>query len=269
MPGLLTDRIRTTTEHRFEAAWTRQRRTATDILQRLKSQEGVILADQVGMGKTYVALAVAVNQILSTPELGQVVIFVPPAVADKWVREWRKFSESLLDPHTGIRCVDRPVRSGEEFLKKLDDPPQDRAHIIVVTHTALTATLKDTFIQLALLHYATRCIHDGAELRRRIAKWSDGQSGLFRNKRFTSGHVAELLASPPAKWRAVWKRLTGETLEDDPVPEALEGAARRFDRSDLLAAIKGLPANRSPEIKRRLEEARSKLSEVTQNAWKH
>ena len=92
MSGLLSDRLRTATEPSFQGDWLRQRLTATDILQRLKAQEGVILADQVGMGKTYVALAVAVSQILSNSELGQVVIFVPAAVADKWVREWRKFS---------------------------------------------------------------------------------------------------------------------------------------------------------------------------------
>jgi SNF2 family DNA or RNA helicase len=165
MSVTLTEHLHIDTEARFGQDWARQRRTASDILNRLEQQEGVILADQVGMGKTYVALAVAVSQILSTPELGQVAIFVPPAVADKWVREWKKFSESLLDPGTGVRCVDKPVRSGEEFLKKLDDSPQDRAHIIVVTHNALTATLKDTFIQLALLHYATRNIHGGGELR--------------------------------------------------------------------------------------------------------
>lgn len=144
MPSRLTSRLRTTTEPRFEEDWSRQRRTAADILQRLQTQEGVVLADQVGMGKTYVALAVAVSEILATQELKQVVIFVPSAVADKWVREWKKFSESLLESGSGIRCVDQPIRSGEEFLKKLDGNPEDRAHILVVTHTALTATLKDT-----------------------------------------------------------------------------------------------------------------------------
>ena len=95
MSVALTQHLLIKTETRFERDWARQRGTAADILSRFEHQEGVILADQVGMGKTYVALAVAVSQILSTPELGQVVIFVPPAVADKWVREWKKFSESF------------------------------------------------------------------------------------------------------------------------------------------------------------------------------
>jgi len=268
MSDRLTDRLRTTTEPRFKADWARQRRTAADILTRLRIQEGVILADQVGMGKTYVALAVAVNQILSTPELGQVVIFAPPSVAEKWVREWRKFSESLLEPGTGIRCVDAPIRSGEAFLKKLDDRPEDRAHLIVVTHTALTATLKDTFVQLALLYYATRRVHGGADFRQRIAKWSDGLGGLVRNRRFTPDNVAALLATSPSKWRETWKRETGEDLPDDPVPAALEDAARNLRSHDLLAAIKTLPINDSSRLEDRLDKARKALSEATQDTWR-
>ena len=148
MPEILSDFIRTETDRRFQDDWLRQRHTAADILERLHSQEGVVLADQVGMGKTYVALAVAVSKILSTPTRGQVVIFVPAAVADKWVREWKKFEESLLEAGAKIRCVDEPIRSAEEFLKVLDDVPQRRKHIVVVTHTALTATLKDTFVNI-------------------------------------------------------------------------------------------------------------------------
>lgn len=269
MPGCLSDHLRIVTEPRFEEDWIRQRRTAADILGRLQTQEGVILADQVGMGKTYVALAVAVSQILSSPERGQVVIFVPAAVADKWVREWRKFSESLLEPCSGIRCVDQPIRSGEEFLKKLDDLPEDRKHIIVVTHTALTATLKDTFIQLALLHYATRDVEVGAELRERIAKWSTRQTGLIRNAQFTPDRVAALLNTEPSKWRGTWKHLTGQILSDDPVPKALEGAARNLHLRNLCAVINdALPIKKSAGIKQRLETARKALAEATQDTWR-
>jgi len=270
MRVLLSESLRTTTEPRFQDDWTRQRRTAVDILQRMRAQEGVILADQVGMGKTYVALIVAVSEILSTAELGQVVIFVPPAVADKWVREWNKFNESLLNPGTGIRCVRQPIRSGEDFLKVLDDPPDRRSHIIVVTHTALTTTLKDTFVQLALLHYATRNMRDGVgtALRQRIAKWSTGRSGLLRNAQFTPARVANLLDAAPRNWHAMWRRLTDEDLADDPVPEALEAAARTLDFHALRAAIEALPARSSADISRRVERARTELARITQSTWK-
>ena len=88
----LSDRFRTHTEPRFEEDWARQRRTAADILRRLQTIEGVILADQVGMGKTYVALAVVVSQILSTQELGRVVIFVPASVSLRRIARSRTIS---------------------------------------------------------------------------------------------------------------------------------------------------------------------------------
>lgn len=170
MPRLLSPRLRTRLDNSFAEDWTRQRRTAEDVLQRLQSQEGVVVADQVGMGKTYVALAVATTQILRNPRLDQVVVFVPARVAEKWVNEWGKFHEALLVGGPEIRCVRHPIRSGEDFLKTLDDPPKSRSHLVVVTHEALTATLKDSFIQLALLYYATRHRHEAATMRGRIIK---------------------------------------------------------------------------------------------------
>ncbi len=268
MSALLSPRLLAATEPRFEADWLRQRRTAADILQRLQTQEGVILADQVGMGKTYVALAVAVSQVLRTRERGQVVIFVPAAVADKWVREWKKFSESLLEGGSRIRCVDRPIRSGEEFLKRLDDAPDQRRHIVIVTHTALTATLKDTFVQLALLHYATRYMRDAGDLRQRIAKWSTGMTGLIRNVEFTSARVSALLDVAPSKWRETWKQLTGQELADDPVPRALEAAVQHLSMDPLRTALASLPKNHSEKIAERLNDAREALKVATQATWK-
>ncbi|PZS19710.1 MAG: hypothetical protein DLM57_03455 [Pseudonocardiales bacterium] len=270
MPSLLSSTLRPHTEARFEEDWARQRHTAEDILRRLRAQEGVILADQVGMGKTYVALAVAVSQILATPESGQVVIFVPPAVADKWVREWKKFSETLLEPGTGIRCVEQPLRSGEDFLKALDDPPDRRKHIVVVTHSALTNDIKDTFVQLALLYYATRYQRDGEGLRRRIAKWSTGSSGLVRDRRFTEARVAKLLASRPQDWREVWRRMPGcDDLGGEPVPQQIIDAIDPANFGALREVIRSLPVYRTANIKARIAAARRELKDALTEAWKH
>jgi hypothetical protein len=72
MPSLLSPYLRIHLDNAFAEDWARQRHTAEDILQRLWSPlqplEGVVLADQVGMGKTFVALAVAATTILGDPE---------------------------------------------------------------------------------------------------------------------------------------------------------------------------------------------------------
>lgn len=264
----LSRKLRTSTDPQFTADWERQRRTAAEILKRLQRQEGVILADQVGMGKTYVALAVAVSEILATSELDQVVIFVPPAVAEKWVREWNKFSESLMEHGSGIRCVERPIRNGEDFLKALSDLSESRNHLVVVTHTALTSSLKDDFVKLALLYYAIKGVHGASDLRQRIAKWSEGRRGIIPNSKIKSDVVAKLLEVSPAKWRETWLRLTGEQLNNDPVPAVLEEAVRHTDFSALRALIESLPVRSSPDITNRLKRARDALADEMQTVWK-
>lgn len=264
MPGLLTDYLATTTQSGFEQDWARQRRTAEDILRRLQTQEGVILADQVGMGKTYVAMAVAASQILAAPDRARVVVFVPPAVATKWVREWHKFSETLLDSAAGIRCVEEPIRSGDAFLAALDGSPQERPHLIVVTHTAFRADLKDSFVQLALLHYATRNIHGGSELRQRIAKWADR---LLMDRHLTFDLTAELLQAQPLKWQRIWEARTGAPLSGNPVPAALDAAVPNIPMQALRDTIKALPIRWSENIEQRLQDARKALAYAVQKAW--
>lgn len=264
----LSSHLRTTLDNRFAADWARQRRTAEDILRRLQSQEGVVLADQVGMGKTYVALAVATSYILRGPTMDQVVVFVPARVAEKWVNEWGKFREALLVDAAGIRCVKHAIRSGEDFLKALDDPPRTRNHLVIVTHEALTSTLKDSFIQLALLYYAIRNRHEASAMRSRIAKWSDGAKGLIRDRRFRPEIVERLLASPPDQWRAVWERATGEDLGDEPVPGHLQAVAQQISLDAVLDAVRQLPINRSQALETRLKEARETLNDATQAVWK-
>jgi len=48
----------------------RQERSAREILRRLAAQPGVVLADEVGMGKTFVALAVADRMAISPVHSG-------------------------------------------------------------------------------------------------------------------------------------------------------------------------------------------------------
>lgn len=51
-----------------------------------------ILADEVGLGKTFVALAVIASVVQSTRLSGKpVVVMVPPGLARKWPREWDQF----------------------------------------------------------------------------------------------------------------------------------------------------------------------------------
>ena len=86
---LSTDRVSTEDAER-------QERTANEILRRLAEQPGVILADEVGMGKTFVALAVAASVALARRDDGPVVVMVPPSLKHKWPRDWDVFREHCL-----------------------------------------------------------------------------------------------------------------------------------------------------------------------------
>ena len=267
MPELIRPRLRPALEGPFAEDWARQLATANEILRRLESQEGVILADQVGMGKTFTALAVALKEIVRTPSLGQVVVFAPAKVATKWLNEWNKFKEMLVLDGDAIRCPP-PLRRGEDFLKALDDPPDRRGHILIVTHEALTQSLNDRFIQLALMYYAVRNRTGAADIRQLIARWSTGSTGLLRDTSMKPEYVRALLETPPADWRDVWRSSAGEDLGDDPVPAQLDAVSSQLDLDDLFHVLKNLPKYKSANIRDRLKVARSSLSDATQSVWK-
>lgn len=220
------------------------------------------------MGKTYVALAVASSYILRSAKNEQVVVFVPPRVAPKWVEEWKKFSESLLHEGHGIRCVDTPIRSGEDFLRALDDAPSRRNHVVILTHSALTANLQDAFIQLALMWYATRKRWGAGYRRAQIARWSNGRRGLLRDRRFTTETVDQLMQSSPEQWRAEWTRITGQDLADDPVPAQLHLVMSDINLDGIWEVIQDLPHRASANTDERLKVARKTLNQVTQEVWR-
>lgn len=120
-----------------EADQKRQRAEVVDILRRLRNQPGVILADEVGMGKTFVALAIAYTVAVSSPR-GPVIVMVPANLVDKWEQDLKTFCELYLENCKAVRkeeIAGRKVLRGEsavrygvarssiELLKLLDDPP--------------------------------------------------------------------------------------------------------------------------------------------------
>jgi len=108
--SLLNDRI-------SEEDARRQEQATQEILRRLRSQPGVILADEVGMGKTFVALAVAACTLLAREHSGPVVIMVPSNLRDKWPKDWEVFQEKCLSAAVREQFQARTANSGVEFLR--------------------------------------------------------------------------------------------------------------------------------------------------------
>jgi hypothetical protein len=220
----------------------RQQRTAAEILHRLNDQPGVVLADEVGMGKTYVALAVAVSVLEATQRKRPVVVMVPSGVADKWPMEWAVFAERCLRPGHGLRASPA-IRRGSDFLKLLDDPASRRHHLIFITHGALTRNLHDPFIRLALLRRAMLRRRDLVDRRRAVARFA---GSLLTDHRFDEATTQALLFAPISQWKRVWERRKPDApLDDDPVPFSLEKAVGRVDLAPLRDALAAVPLRRS------------------------
>jgi SNF2 family DNA or RNA helicase len=116
----------------------RQERTARDILERLAAQPGVILADEVGMGKTFVALAVAVSVALVNRGKRPVVVMVPSSLKEKWPADFALFREKCLPDRLRERVQGDQAERAVEFLKLLDDPVERRKSVIFLTHGAMS-----------------------------------------------------------------------------------------------------------------------------------
>lgn len=244
----------------------RQQHTAIEILRRFDQQPGLVLADEVGMGKTFVALAVAVSAIHATRRRRPVVVMVPAGVAEKWPTEWAVFAERCLPDGHGIRAPTRPVRRGSDFLKLLDDDADSRSHLIFLTHGALTRSLNDPFIRLALVRRALARRRSLAQQRRAVIRFGDQ---LLNDRRFTEEVVENLLDVPVARWRDTWEwHHPRSPLEDDPVPFTLEVASKEVNLDDLRNALTEVPLRRSAHFKVRMREARSALNRALEDVWK-
>lgn len=240
----------------------RQMDTAREILRRLDSQPGQILADEVGMGKTFVALAVAVS-VLEATDYGQpVVVMVPPSVRAKWPREWEVFRAKCLRAGDEIRATPSTVLRGSEFLQLLDDPPDVRRHIIFLAHGALTSTLTDPLIRLAIIQHALRRSSLRAQ-RTAFPRWA---ASVLRTNRLNKDLAARLLAAPPSRWQTICARARWE-LSDDPVPRAVVEALPRVDLSGVVEALRHLPLRSGARLQHRLRSVRDALSETIPDVW--
>lgn len=242
----------------------RQLATAREICVRLNQQPGLILADDVGMGKTFVALAVAAS-IVQQDTGSKVVVMVPSAVGDKWPKDWTVFREKCLRGGPEVRATDHAVTRGSEFLKLLDDHPERCKHIVFLTHRALTANLDDPFIKLALVRQAFRHQRNLVDQRLAFPRWA---SKVLNRRDFTEERVAALMKVDPSHWREVWSKVAGETVEDDLVPGPVLAALEHTTFEGVRTALTGIPLNHSKHIDRRLRDVRKSLGTALNAIWK-
>jgi superfamily II DNA or RNA helicase len=244
----------------------RQERTAQEIVRRLEQQSGLVLADEVGMGKTFVALAVASAIALARPNDGPVIVMVPPSLKQKWPKDWSVFFEKCLD-HKQCDHLDAALAdSGVALLRLLDDPADKRKEIIFLTHGAFDRSLTDEWVKFALIRRALRKRSSMAHVRRALRRFA----GRLLRRHWIDHKNPDLwerlLDNPPEHWGRILRRAEISS-DDDPVPKALIDAMEPLEFDDILDALEELPLRESPNLDERLQKTRQALAKALSDVW--
>ena len=115
----------------YQRDWTRQRETARTFLNRFEAGlDTQLLADEVGMGKTYVAMGVMATKLLRPTKNDRRALLITPSSAvlrSKWEQELRSFSQNYLLKESKRRTL-RPliVRNFWELVANLHDYENDQ-----------------------------------------------------------------------------------------------------------------------------------------------
>ena len=219
----------------------RQQETARSILSDLALKPGVILADEVGMGKTYVALAVVASVLLSTQDdTHPVVVMMPPGLAGKWRKEWEQF-KSLCCRDTAVlnRIRSAYVETPTEFLRLLDDQRRKRVRLIWMTTSCFHAGLYDGWIKLAFVRLARSSSRLSDETKKRIYKWATEMSRLKSKRRLTQDTIERLMHLKLSQWHQylVQEEVLDEGA-DDPIPAHLLQHQHQLDWSELARFLR-------------------------------
>ena len=193
-------------EHKIgEYDGARQQETARSILSDLATQPGVILADEVGMGKTYVALAVVASVVRATRSSGRpIIVMVPPGLASKWPREWDQFKAlCCVHPNALDWVRDAYVHTPTDFFKVLDDPRDRRPHIVWMTTGCFGRGLSDAWTKLALVRLARTRTRMDEGARKRVYKWATELVRLKRKRNLTPDIVKRLLNTDLSRWHRI------------------------------------------------------------------
>jgi hypothetical protein len=208
----------------------RQARAAKELLQRFARQPGVILADEVGMGKTFVALAVATSILIDREDEGPVVVMTPPSLRHKWPKDWDVFRVNCLAPQLKDRFRAATADSGVEFLRLLDDPVERRAHVIFLTHGALNRSIGDAFAKLAVVRRTFKGRSSLADQRRNFGRFAASILRMEWVERWAPGILGDLLERDYQGWMRALHRADDrfrKEVPDDPVPTLLAEALEK------------------------------------------
>jgi len=248
----------------------RQTATARAILERLRSQAGVLLADEVGMGKTYVAMAVIASVIALTRRMHcPVVVMVPAGLRQKWQRDWEQFKAHCVRNHALDWVRDEYAHTPTEFFKLLDDPVDRRCPLIFITTGCFSRGLNDPWVKLAMVRLGRGMTKLTDTQKRRLYRWAADLVRQFSNYRLTEDLVRRLMHADVLDWKRILvaERIFSEE-DDDPVPDRLSKDAYRIDWTELCTVLRNLPGWRPEYVRTSLRnDVRRQFSDACRKVY--
>lgn len=252
----------------------RQMKSAKAILQRMNNQPGIILADEVGMGKTFVALAVACSVHYQDSEKRPVVVMVPSSLIQKWPRDFQLFKE---------RCIAEEFRNdfsyavadrAEVFLKLLDDPIERRKSLIFLTHGAMSRGLTDGWIKLALIQRALYRRRNTQTLKNALNRLYGRLLNMPYIDRKNPEIWEKLMKSYPEKWLGILQRSgidpendDDPETDDDPIPESILEILGGLDAGEVYKALDSIPLRRSKYFDQKVTNAKKIINKELKDIW--
>ena len=248
----------------------RQTKTAKTILERLRSQPGVLLADEVGMGKTYVSMAVVASVILSMRTAScPVVVMAPPGLRKKWQRDWEQFKTHCVRDHALDWVRSGYAHTPTEFFKLLDNKGKQRTQLIFITTGCFSQGLYDPWVKLGLIRLARRTMRLTDDQKNRLYRWSADLVRQFSNTRLTEEVTRRLLDSDVSSWKSILveERILIEE-DDDPIPERLLKDSNRIDWKNLCNILRELPGRRPEYVSQDLRiQVRRQFNEACRGVY--
>ena len=248
----------------------RQHATCAEILKRLASQPGLVLADEVGMGKTFVALGVAFIAAGADRGRNPAVIMVPPSLAQKWPQDAGFFLNHCFGSEQP-RSRAEPASTALEFLRLLALPPRARPHVVFLSHGAFHLSHIDHWTKLALI---SRAMH-GRRLGERRSAFPGFAAAILRVKANLNDPelYKRLIERPYGDWKNTINRYyesdVSRQVDYDPVPHSVSTVLERgeLELTQLRDALDALPARESSNMSERLQRTREALAKGLRSLW--
>ena len=264
---LADDRINLFVQGRIDAGDARrQYATAQALLSRLARQPGVVLADEVGMGKTFVALTVALATAWADEKQRPVVVMVPAGLQSKWRADYELFRERCITKYTEHEVRFEQASNGLEFFRLFDLPARKRPRVVFLTHGALGRNPEDPWVKFAILKRAMHGRHLG-ERRAALPRFASRIlriASKFKDERLFD----DLMRHDIGDWDPVIQRHGGE-LAAAAVPGAIARVLARdqLDLGELGDQLDKLPIRETTSIDERLAGVRSAMNRAFRTIW--